>query len=242
MSRGMVDLEHALDIMDNMGDEWRNYQVHYEPKKGRNGWAIETFSIPRVSMERLRLIRDGGLDRDCGWGDGFTKITHNGHVWMSDTRAEVMEHSPLFNKLWWSEPMEHRTLLVNGLGLGMAVHGALFHGVEHVDVVEIDPDVIDLVGPLLDPDRVMIHQGDALTIQWPKGKSWTFAWHDIWPSISEDNIESQDALTRKYRRRVQWQDSWQRKGCLKQRRDSKRFMSALERHDWAEVKRIDPDF
>ena len=35
----MVDLEHALDIMDNMGDEWRNYQVPNRVRwTDRNRW------------------------------------------------------------------------------------------------------------------------------------------------------------------------------------------------------------
>lgn len=241
----LVPIEEALDLLDEQGDGWKNYRVNYAPRTGNNGWEISNFSISRLDDHRIDLIVDGGMDRDPGWGDGFTKITKNGDVWMSDTRAEIMEHSPLFNKLWWCEPLAEKqnlTLLVNGLGLGMAVHGALFHKVAHIDVVEIDQDVIDLVAPLLDPEKVTVHQGDALTMTWPRGKTWDFAWHDIWPTITPGNLPQMQALHKKYQKKVAWQDSWQRKGCVKMKRIEKKFMEALRAGDWDLVKRIDPKF
>lgn len=238
----MISIEEAIDYMDTLPDTWKEYRVGCTERREQNGWVIEPFSMPRVNPERMFLLSEGGLDRDPGWGDGFTALRHNGKIWMSDTRAEIMEHSPLINKLWWCESIPGQTVLINGLGIGMAVQACLRHGVEHVDVVEIEQDVIDLVGPLFDPAKVTIHKADAYEIEWPRGKSWTFAWHDIWPSISPENLAGMRRLHKRYKTRVQWQDSWQYKGCLRAQREKKKFKAAMESGDWSEVKRLDPLF
>lgn len=247
--------EQLIAFNDNHFLEWKNYQVHYEPREGQNGWAIESFDIDREDFGRFKIIVQQGLTRDPGYGEGFTRIVRNGEVWMSDTRAEIYEHLPLFIQFRNWEHMRGETdifsdgepiatsVLINGLGLGMAVKAALKHGVDRIDVVEIDPDVIALVGPeFASEPRVTIHQGDALKIKWPRNTSWTFAWHDIWPTISEDNLPGMTTLMRRYGGRTMWQGCWQQDACRKLRRDSKVFEDALRRGDWATCKRIDPDF
>jgi hypothetical protein len=250
----MISMTEALDLLDDSND-WRRFQVSYEPKEFGD-WKIEKFEIERMGINRLRILRDEGLDRDPGWGT-FTRLLrrtdedpreHAGvsdgwRLWMSDSRAEIMEHSPLFNVLWWSESTKPKRLLINGLGLGMAVHGALtFSHVEHIDVVEIDAGLVEFMRPYFDPDRVTFHVADALTIEWPRGTRWDYVWDDIWPTIDEDNLESMDALRRKYRHRCTWQKQWQRDGCLKVRRKNRQFAEALARGDFVECKRLDPYF
>lgn len=237
----LFTLDDALDFMDQQDEYWKKYRVGVTERHELNGWVLEPFEIPRESIGRLRMLRDG-LDRDTGWGDGFTALRHNGEIWMSDTRAEIMEHTPLINKLWWTEHIPGKTVLINGLGIGMAIRACLAHNIEHVDVVEIEQDVIDLVAPLFEGEPVTFHQGDAYEIQWPRGTSWDFAWHDIWPTISDDNLDGMRRLHRKYRRKVAWQDSWQYKGCLALARKTKKFEAALRANDWATVKKLDPDF
>jgi spermidine synthase len=136
-------------------------------------------------------------------------------IWMSDTKAEILEHVPLFNQLWQTETWPGKRILINGLGLGVAVHAALtYDGIGHIDVVEKDADVIELVGQYLTKDpRVTIHLGDAYHIRWPKGTKWDIAWHDIWPDISDGNLEGMNLLANKYRNRVTWQASWQEESC-----------------------------
>lgn len=64
---------------------------------------------------------------------------------------------------------------VTGLGRGCVVRGLLARPqVEHIDVVEIDVGVLDMVGPSFAGEpRLMIHQGDALTYTWPQGARFT---------------------------------------------------------------------
>lgn len=136
-------------------------------------------------------------------------------LWMGDTRAEILEHAPLFDRVAvLSGAPGSRRVLINGLGLGVAVHGVLTHEViGHVDVVELNREVAMLVGQFLDPGRVTVHVADAYKITWPADARWDVAWHDIWPMISDENLPGMRSLHRKYRRTAGWQGSWQRAGC-----------------------------
>lgn len=239
-------IDEVWDALDRLDDWYKDYQVHWEPRETEH-WSLEQATIPQRCWDRIYHVTEGepSLDRDTGYGD-ITILKHkeaDGRktVWMSDTRAEIVEHVDLINKLWWTESMPNVTVIINGLGLGMAVNAALKHGAKHVDVVELDPEVIEIIGPNFEGKPVTIHQGDALTKTWPKGKSWTMAWHDIWPTIAEENIPEMDRLHRRYKDRVQWQGSWQRKGCLFLKRQSKELQDALEAGDWVRAKQIDPD-
>ena len=218
------DLVRIVRKLDS-DNSWRKYQFcHEEDEFGL--FRIQKFSIPPWDKKRMRMIMNEGVNRDPGSGD-FTKLTEivpdageDGEpkikVWMSDTRAEILEHTPILNKFYYSRLIKHKRVLINGLGLGLVVHAALtFDSIEHIDVVEHNADVIDLVGQYLTADpRVTIHLADAFDMYWPPGTRWDFAWHDIWPSIDDQNLREMDHLMRKYKGRVAWQGCWQREGCL----------------------------
>jgi len=86
-------------------------------------------------------------------------------------------------------------------------------GVTAVDVVELEPDVVDLVGRYYSTEsRVAFHVGDAYTHRFPPGTTCDVAWHDIWDNISSDNDFA--TLHRRYGRRVRWQGSWCRDEAL----------------------------
>jgi hypothetical protein len=93
---------------------------------------------------------------------------------MEDSRTELLQHMPI----WLAA---RGRVLVTGLGLGCVVRGLLASPrVELVDVVEIDADVLRVVGPEFAANpRVRLHHADALTFD-PPGERWDFAWHDIW--------------------------------------------------------------
>jgi hypothetical protein len=242
----MITIEEAVRLLDR-DTAWRKFQVDY-PETSVGNFRIEKFSIDKMDYDRLRIIRDEGMDRDPGFGT-FTRLVETvpgagkeggdlQGIWMSDTRAEIMEHSPIFNKLWWGQLDTGPALriLINGLGLGVVVHGALQHNnIGHIDVVESNDAIIDLMSPLITDSRIEIHKGNAYDMQWPRGTRWDFAWHDIWPTIDDDNLRGMQKLTAKYKKRVYWQDCWQREGCLKMARILRRAragkLSAEERLD-----------
>lgn len=131
---------------------------------------------------------------------------------MSDTPDEISDLSPILRE-------GRGRVLVNGLGLGCVIRGLLaIEAVEHIDVVEISPELVELIGPYFeDEDRVTIHIGDAFTFTWPAGTRWDCVWHDVWDDLSADNLNessgharpgSYEKLHRRYGRRANWQGSW----------------------------------
>lgn len=238
-------IEEVFAILDGASDTYKKYQVHWEPNQVGD-WELTRHDIPRDDYQRLYYVFNStppSLERDPGYGE-ITALRHQGRVWMSDTRAEIMEHAPLLDRLWFLDSIDIDTsVLINGLGLGMAVNAVLLHGATHVDVVELSKEVIEIVGPnFADDPRVTIHHADAFEITWPRGTRWTLAWHDIWPDIDSNNLPQMRRLHERYRRRTEWQGSWQRDGCLRVKRNQDQLAKALEAGDWARVKELDPDF
>lgn len=167
----------------------------------RGDWKIEAFDITRND-----LIGNLGSMYATGRGSTapgkYTKLTHKGRLWMSDTSDEIRDLCPLYMNATGR-------VLIHGLGLGCAVRLALADpDVTHVDVVEIEPAVIEMVGPYFTGPRCTIHQGDAYTYGWPKGAVWDAVWHDIWLDLCGDNLPEYTRLKRKFGRRCGWQGCW----------------------------------
>lgn len=206
--------EHDAD------DRWRQYQVQADLEDGTSGpLRLSHFKIVPRDRGRAYYILEGGKERDSGSGrfvklsDERLPLSEDGatSVWMSDTRAEIVEHLPFIKKLAMLQSVQAEpTVLITGLGLGMAVRAALIHGAQLVDVIEQDPDVIALTGTQFATDeRVHIHQGDAYKFS-SKGH-WDLAWHDIWPTINDDNLPQMRALKKRYK--ATWTGFWQEEGC-----------------------------
>lgn len=222
----LVSPEEAADILDRQ-NAWRAFQVEW-PEASAGNYAIEIFEIEPHAPGRLRFIEEEGPERDPGSGT-FRRLVETvpgagpegadaRRVWMSDSRAEIREHMPILDRLVTLDAKGIRPrVLVHGLGLGMVVQAAVVLGAEHVDVVEINSDVSDLVGPNFDPDIVTIWNADAFEMKWPNGHEtrWHLAWHDIWPSISDENIPGMRRLMKRYKPMVGWQGCWQYQGSLK---------------------------
>ena len=189
----------------------KQHMVDIPPGKSGD-WEVLKFTIneKQAEMSILRsLLNPSRGSRYARIGE-FTMLTHHGEIIMSDTVDEIVDH--------WA-PIKHvKTFrgghcLVNGLGIGMVTDALLRGGAEHVTVVELDADVIALVGPYYQKkwgDRLTIVHADALTWKAPKGQKYSVVWHDIWPTICEDNLPQMHKLHRKYGGRCEWQGSWAR--------------------------------
>jgi hypothetical protein len=171
------------------------------PEESRGSWHIRRFTV-EMDLPLLRLMRDGR-----GTLPGrYTMLRHDSRgVVMSDTMAEIGDHREVYRRA-------RGRVLLHGLGLGCILQAVLSkESVAHVDVVEIDPDVIALVGRHFAGDpRVTIHHGDCLTHRWPKQARWDAVWHDIWDNICEDNLPQMRLLMRRFRSRCGWQGCWSR--------------------------------
>lgn len=175
--------------------------------------SIGPWRIERRTLERSLL---SFRPRDTPPGT-YTGLLKNGAVWMSDVPDEKRDHYGVY----FEAQRRGGRVLVHGLGLGMVVKAMLdLPNVGHVDVVEIDSDVIDLCGPAFDVygARVTIHHGDCLSYRWPTGTRWTVVWHDIWRDICTDNLAEMATLHRKFGRRCDWQGSWSREQLQRERR------------------------
>lgn len=168
---------------------------------------IERFTIEKGDLENLRLAFNG---RGCQPGT-YTRLLRGNSLWMSDTTAERRDHIEPAMMIRQGAPR----VLIGGLGLGMILRVALLESsVEHIDVVELDPDVIALVGPHYEKmaaDRgvqLVIHRADMYEIKWPPKTRWDVAWFDIWGDVSTDTLSLMARLNRSYGRRTGWCRCW----------------------------------
>jgi spermidine synthase len=143
----------------------------------------------------------------------ITRLLINGEIMMSDTPMEKNSNFHVVRRA-------KGHVFIAGLGLGMILWPILAKPeVLRVVVVEMNPDVINLVGPHTPKDpRLTIVQADAFAYK-PTTK-FDVIYFDIWPSTTTDNLPEMAKLHRRYGRFLQtggWMESWQR-GLLRARR------------------------
>lgn len=134
-----------------------------------------------------------------------------GDVVMEDSVQELERHLPI----WLGA---HGRVLITGLGLGCVVRGLLASPrVEHIDVVEIDADILRIVGgEFAGNPRVALHHGDALTYDFGPGVRWDCAWHDLYVDDGASELHlAHGKLLHKYRHRCGRQGAWQFPRCIK---------------------------
>lgn len=194
-----MQAEHTRSPMDLTG-------FHREGTSG--DWRIEHRTTEREPLAfRPRAVPPGT----------YTGLLRNGAIWMSDTPDERSDHMQAYIEA----KCRGGRILVHGLGLGMVVKAMLdLPNVEHVDVVELEADVIALAAPAFAAygDRITIHHDDCLTRKWATGTHWSVVWHDIWRDICTDNLAQMGTLHRKFGRRCDWQGSWSKELCEYYRR------------------------
>jgi hypothetical protein len=174
------------------------------------GW-IQPATLGRVRVEvsevtEIAALRAALKGENLTAGERITQLFIGNRLVMSDTYHERRWHHEIIRKA-------HGEVLVNGLGLGCVLRAILTRPeVTHVDVVEIEEDVLRLIGPYFAEEermgRVTLHHADAYNKAWPRGVRWNAAWHDIWPDICVDDLTGHEKLSRRYGRRVDWQGCW----------------------------------
>jgi spermidine synthase len=185
------------------GDYIEAARVPYSIKPQTFGlWGIRR--VPAQNEKQLRAI---------GWTDytilhRMTEATMHqeiGEIVMEDSICELYRHMPI----WLAA---RGRVLITGLGLGCVLRGLLAKSeVEHIDVIEIDADIIRVVGAEFSGNpRATIHHADAMRHRWPEGTKWDFAWHDIWMEDGAKSLHmAHSELLFSYRRKVAHQGAWQ---------------------------------
>jgi hypothetical protein len=185
------------------------------PDGTRGAWTVDTMTLTDddVMFSNLRAARDGNHYMICPPGT-YKRLKHKARgCVMSNTRMEIRTAMDAYIHA-------HGRVLINGLGLGMVLEGILSKdAVTHVKVVEIEQDVLDLVGPHFTKDpRVVIVQGDAYTYKPAKDEKYDYVWHDIWDDINSDNLALMGKLTRKWAQRAAAQGVWSQKEARREQR------------------------
>lgn len=171
------------------------------PPGEAGSWRVTQFEVDAAAAryEAMRAFNPSTRGRGVPAGT-YTALHRGGTLVMSDTPDELRD----LDDLHWNAKGR---VLIHGLGLGCALQVALASPrVTAVDVVELAPEVLQLVAPSFTDPRVRFHQGDAYTFRFPAGSRWDVAWHDVWDTICADNRYS--TLRRRYGRRVGWQGCW----------------------------------
>jgi len=177
---------------------------------GQSGaWSVERFVVgeEEAKIERMRSAFSGFRQLSV-WPGTYVCLNGPGGLWMSDTPSEAVDHYAPIRRAG----VVGGHCLVTGLGLGLVTEALLaISAVKRVTVVELESDVIALVGPTLRErwgDRLEIVQADALTWRPPRGLRYSVVWHDIWQVLCGDNQASMTKLKRRYAFRADWQRCW----------------------------------
>lgn len=173
------------------------------PEGERGKWKIFRFTVSEqeATAASMRAMFDR-YHRGRIQPGTYTKLKRGSVTVMSDTPDEMHDHYEIVRRATGH-------VLINGLGLGMVLAAVLRRpSVERVTVVEVDSDVISLVGEHYASDRLEIINASAFDYQPPNGVRYGAVWHDIWDELSADNLPEMTKLKRKYGRRTDWQGCW----------------------------------
>jgi hypothetical protein len=191
------------------------HKIKVDVPEGQSGpWKIERFTVSDedILVHNVRCSFKAGMGNRVMTAGTYTKLTRNGRTIMSDTPAEINDHTYFLHRA-------KGHVLVNGLGLGWIVEALLRKKeVKTITVVEKSKDVIDLVkqhyyDKCPKNKYLIIVHADALEYKPQKGQRYDAVWHDIWDNICGDNLEDMKKLHRKYGRKTDWQGSWCRALC-----------------------------
>lgn len=164
------------------------------PPQSRGLWAVGRFEITpfreKVLGKMLKFGKVPGVPAVgtytflwCLTEDSLQQATREtpGECVMNDFDYELRKHLEFICKA-------SGRVLVTGLGLGCVVRGLLAAArVEHIDVIERSPEVIEMCGSSVADPRVTIHQADAR--EFTPACEYDFAWHDLFSAEGEPHLQ-----------------------------------------------------
>ena len=179
-------------------------KIDIDVPDGESGdWRVESFEVTEQEARMANIRAWRPLERI--YSGRYKRLMRGGTVVMSNTPMEISTNRPIISRATGR-------VLINGLGLGMALKAILQKPeVKSVLVVEKSADVLALVAPSYKDERLKIVQADAM--QFKADGEFDAVWHDIWDFITSDNLPEMKTLHRRYGRKASWQGSWCRDWC-----------------------------
>jgi len=184
-------------------------------------FEIKHFELTKkdVDLNQLNGIFSGGTSVQWRWTEPgkYVRLTRQGKMYgplMSDTGMERYTNLEVVREA-------RGNVLIAGLGLGMILVPILAKPeVNAVTVIEIEPEVIELVVPQLQPvftdeewAKLLVINADILEWRPPARTKFDTIYFDIWPTVCDDNLEEMEKLHRSYGQRKNpgaWIGSWRR--------------------------------
>lgn len=175
---------------------------------GRAEVRIDEVSSMDALQDAIGGGHHSGLLRE---GARHARLLIGGHLVMAATPMEARTNREFVSRA-------RGRVLIGGLGLGMVVHPILRKPeVEHVTIVEIDSDVVALVGPSVEAaGRVRIVQADVREWRPARGVKFDTIYYDIWPAFCADNLKEMSTLkrlARSYRAKGSYLACWGEREC-----------------------------
>lgn len=116
----------------------------------------------------------------------YIRLHVNGELMMSDTDMEKQSNRLFVNKA-------NGRVLVAGLGIGLIVNNVMpkieSGEITELIVIEKYKDVIDLISPYFQNDKIKIIAADIFKWKPEKGEKFDTIYFDIWPTICTDNLK-----------------------------------------------------
>ena len=143
----------------------------HRPRTNQDWWPNQ----PDLQVLRQHAPGATPLGQDFDYKETFAGLD------VEALRRDLFEHA-------------HGRVLLHGLGLGCALSSLLADpAIEHVDVVEANADVIDMVAPYYRGYPVTIHHASCVDKVWPVEARWDYVWHDIWTEVTPENLDDATA-------------------------------------------------
>ena len=157
------------------------------PERSVGDFAVQHFTVTR-DQARLEAVKN---PRSRILEGSYTRLMRGRRVFMSDTPDEWLSNS-------WIIHVATGDVLVFGLGVGMILDNLCAKKmVTSVTVVELHPEVIELVGPHVAHPKLTIVKGDAFTWKPEDDQRYDVIWFDIWGDYSTSLLPEMGKLMRR---------------------------------------------
>lgn len=173
-------------------------------------WSVKDLTVGHSDMEgTLEFTKNRGVPAGT-----YKKLTRGDVVVMTNTPDEILDFRSFVDKASGS-------VLINGLGLGTIIKALLAKAdVVSITVIENSIDVIKLVSPTYQGhSKITIIHDDAFNRkiydEW-----YDFIWHDIWDTITQDNLSEMKLLKDKYSKISGYQECWCEDICVDMKRQN----------------------